>query len=787
MKTTLINNNKTEYSIVIPATNSPVEMTAATELKEYIKKAFDVELCIKSEDGKIHKAFYVGHTNYASFAQVKGNAKENWIIKMHDDNLILTGGIKNTDRGILYAVYHFLEDVVGIRWWNYWEEYIPQNEILVLDSDYEKSGTPAFPYRRILHCVTTTDFYYDVRTRCNVISGDDNLDGGVFQNDIASLGGAIYMGKPHHVHTLDKYFPCDEYFQKHPEWFGWSAVEGKRVKYANYCLTNKDFYNTVLERLMANVKSDIEKAQEAGIDIPDFWSVTFPDTPETYCQCEKCMALREKSGASGYALNFINALARDVAKQYPDAKIETLLYQDYIEPPKDDTLPEKNVILRLAECYADIIHGINSKGNVTYLTLLKSWSEICKKSGCGFYIWEYGFSYFFDLPSPVAYRWSDTFKALHKYGITGIFVENERNMADMNDLNQFMLVHLAEAPYADEEMLIQDFVFKYYGDAGQYVLNYLHDMKRSSIEHPVPAYCCIDNTHFNYIDPRLILCGMENLAKAKDAVCTDPVLTHRVEWLQKHLDVATLIRYNDLKKMADREGIDFNPDRKMLIQRVTDFLNKVKESNKYHPFYVNGFQNEIDYFKNYDFDEYYAPLPEELKDVNKSDVYQFNLKNLATFLYGSHASLFGYSVEYDSDSAIGRVAKITTENVRGLDRRAKLYVTSCNAEVKKPIHMYISKDEKLVDDINIFKEDIKHDGYHLYKIGSVSGINTSGETMVYLFSHDYIWFGLLGIAQVMPMDACDVYICAKFTGARYGGNESEDDAIYIERLIVVRK
>ena len=214
MKTTLINNKKTEYSIVIPATNSPVEMTAATELKEYIKKAFGVELCIKSEDGKIHKAFYVGHTNYASFAQVKGNAKENWIIKMHDDNLILTGGIKNTDRGILYAVYHFLEDVVGIRWWNYWEEYIPQNEILVLDSDYEKSGTPAFPYRRILHCVTTTDFYYDVRTRCNVISGDDNLDGGVFQKDIASLGGAIYMGKPHHVHTLDKYFPRDEYFEK---------------------------------------------------------------------------------------------------------------------------------------------------------------------------------------------------------------------------------------------------------------------------------------------------------------------------------------------------------------------------------------------------------------------------------------------------------------------------------------------------------------------------------------------------------------------------------------------
>ena len=59
--------------------------------------------------------------------------------------------------------------------------------------------------------------------------------------------------------------------------------------------------------------------------------------------------------------------------------------------------------------------------------------------------------------------------------------------------------------------------------------------------------------------------------------------------------------------------------------------------------------------------------------------------------------------------------------------------------------------------------------------------------MVYLFSHDYIWFGLLGIAQVLPMDACDVYLSAKFAGEHYGGNECDDDAIYLERLIVVRK
>ncbi len=783
----IIQAKKTDYQIAIPFKASATEQTAAKELRDYLKKVYSAEIPIVCEYKADGKAFYIGYTEYAKKAGIQGDSKENWIIQSDGDAIVLTGGLTADDRGVIYAVYHFLEDIVGVRWWNYWEEYIPETEDLFLEDKLERKGTPAFPYRKILHCVTNTDFYYDARTRCNVVSGDDRLEGGVFQKDIAGLGGALYMGKPHHVHTLDKYFPRDEYFEKHPDWFGFSAMEGKRAKYANYCLTNEEFYEALLERLLANIKQDVEKAEAAGIQLPDFWSITFPDTPETYCQCETCTALREKSGASGYTLHFINKIAKAVAKQYPDAKIETLLYQDYIEPPKDDTLPEKNVVLRLAESYGDIIHSIYAKGNATYLRLLKSWSEICKKAGCTFYIWEYGFSYFFDLPSPVAYRWSDTFQAFYEHGVTGIFVENERNMADMNDLNQFMLLHLAEDPYADEEMLIQDFVFKYYGAAGQYVLNYLHDMKRSSIQHEVPAYCCIDNTHTNYMDAKLVLCGMENLAKAREAVEGNAVLTHRVDWLQKHLDVATLIRYNDFRKMAAAEGIPFEFDRKKLIQRVTDFLNKVKDSGRYHPFYVNGFQNEIDYFKDYDFDECSAALPEELKEVEEADVYQFPLKNLATFLYGSHASLFGFSVAEDSESMVGKVAKFTREKVRGLDRRAKLYVTSCDAEAKKPIHFYISKDEEIADDIHIYREDIKQGGYHLYKVGSVSGVQDPGETMVYLFSHDYVWFSLLGIAQVLPMDACDVYLSVKFTGEHYGGSEKDEDAIYIERLIVVRK
>ena len=185
MKTAIICNQKTEYAIVVPAAFAPVEQTAAEELQLYVKKAFGVELSICKEGESVGKAFYIGHTQYAKAAGILGKSEENWIIKMHDGNIVLTGGVKENDRGIIYAVYHFLEDIVGIRWWSVWEEYVPALTDLSLDSDFYKEGTPFFEHRKVLGFRHNNDFYYDARTRCNVV-GDDGLENGVYHESIKS-------------------------------------------------------------------------------------------------------------------------------------------------------------------------------------------------------------------------------------------------------------------------------------------------------------------------------------------------------------------------------------------------------------------------------------------------------------------------------------------------------------------------------------------------------------------------------------------------------------------------
>ena len=85
MKTTIICGQKTEYTIVIPAANAPVEQTAAEELQLYLKKALGAELSICGEGAVVGKAFYIGHTEYAKATGIMGKSEENWIIKMHEE------------------------------------------------------------------------------------------------------------------------------------------------------------------------------------------------------------------------------------------------------------------------------------------------------------------------------------------------------------------------------------------------------------------------------------------------------------------------------------------------------------------------------------------------------------------------------------------------------------------------------------------------------------------------------------------------------------------------------
>jgi len=110
------------YEIVEPISPRVVDKTAVNELKVYLDR-LAAGGCI-TVDGHSHAVFHVGDTAFAceQGIEVQKLAEEQWLIRSFGGAVVLAGG---GERGALYAVYHFLEDFCGVRWWSEAEEDVP--------------------------------------------------------------------------------------------------------------------------------------------------------------------------------------------------------------------------------------------------------------------------------------------------------------------------------------------------------------------------------------------------------------------------------------------------------------------------------------------------------------------------------------------------------------------------------------------------------------------------------------------------------------------------------------
>ena len=153
--------------IVLADDPIPTEETAARELAEYLGKVTGGTFSVASES-KLQgpkPAIYVGPTSFAKTQGLDpGDCEaERWAMRTVGDSLILVGG---RPRGTLYAVYHFLEDTVGVRWWNPVEEHVPERPTLEIEP-LDRSGQPTFRYRDIHRLYANDGGRFAARNRIN--------------------------------------------------------------------------------------------------------------------------------------------------------------------------------------------------------------------------------------------------------------------------------------------------------------------------------------------------------------------------------------------------------------------------------------------------------------------------------------------------------------------------------------------------------------------------------------------------------------------------------------------
>jgi len=378
-------------------------------------------------------------------------------------------------------------------------------------------------------------------------------------------------------HTFYQLLPPEKDFAEHPEWY--SEVNGQRRGVgAQLCLTNE----AMRAELTRNALEWIRANPTAGMI-----SISQNDCGGA-CQCPACRQVVAEEGAeSGLLLRFVNAVAEDIEKEYPDFLVETLAYQ-YTRKPPQVTRPRRNVIVRLCSIECDFSQPLGSgERNRSFREDLEGWSAISPQ----LFIWNYvtNFDQYL-LPHPNLHLLADDIRTFVAHKTIGLFEQGDSGSTcgDFVELRAWLLAHLMWDPARDEQALIREFLQGYYGAAAGPLQEYL-DLRTQAIKRAEAMerggrfLCTFRGTAGDWLTEEDQRRSEELFDQAAELVREDPVLGPRVRRARLPLDYVWIQRAVDLRLRA-RLGLYGGPvpDRENLAARVEDFIATAE-----------GFKNEF--------------------------------------------------------------------------------------------------------------------------------------------------------------------------------------------------
>ena len=445
----LFSKGKSDYRIILSDDASKSEKWAADELQHWIQEVSDAELPIETLNSTYKgPKILVGYNELTAqkiSAQKPEAGDESFHYLNNGADIFIYGG---SERGTMYGVMTFLEKELGCRWYTPSVTITPKK----VEYSFEKLFHSEKPGVRVRN-----DFYYEAfdpawaaRNKMNGTLSFDKIN--------PQPGGTENYWS---VHTFYRFLPPEEFYKDHPEYY--SLMDGKRIyDRAQLCLTNPDVLKIVTERLKNTMREN-----------PDYliYSVSQNDWRNP-CQCEKCQAIAQKEGSeAGPIIWFVNQVAEAIEKEFPDKFVGTLAYQYTRTPPKTFK-PRKNVVVRLCSIECCFSHDFQTcPENQSFLNDLKEWATISPH----LYIWDYvvNFTHYI-MPYPNFNVLQSNIKTLRDNKAIGIMEQAayQSRGGEFAELRAYLISKLLWDPECDTKKVIDDFMYGYYGRAGQYVREY---------------------------------------------------------------------------------------------------------------------------------------------------------------------------------------------------------------------------------------------------------------------------------------------------------------------------
>ena len=453
MKRIIAENGKSCYHIVTSQFADEGELFAASQLKEYIYKSANAVIPYFSDRCEKRGAeIRIGRNVREHIENVSMLCDEGFRVFTDGEDIVITG---KTPRGVIYGVFRFLELTINYRCFTKNLENYSCSDVIAVD-EIDLYENPSFEYRDV-YFRGAFDCDFAVKNRLN--------------SSLALIpqekGGKLKFYNFHH--SFYDILPPDIYFDEHPEYF--SEVDGVRLRNrGQLCLTNENAISEAVRR----VKEWIKARPDCKV-----FSVAQNDW-QNYCTCSKCREMDDREGShSGTVIYFVNRIAQEIEKEYPDVLIHTFAYQYSKRAPKY-IKPRNNVIVRLCniECtwdesiYSQFVHKPDS-ASAEFVRNIADWSHICKH----LYIWDYACNFsFYILPFPNYYVLSENMKYYKKSKVAGVLQQGNFSYGDASglaDLETYIAAKLLWNADADVKILIDEFTNGCYGSAAKYMREYI--------------------------------------------------------------------------------------------------------------------------------------------------------------------------------------------------------------------------------------------------------------------------------------------------------------------------
>lgn len=513
----LAERGKARATIVVGADAVDSEKFAANELADYLKQITGADFTVKdSPVGVSGTKIYVGQTRLVkrllpdfSWSEVNGDGI---VIKTVGSDLVLSG---DRPRGTIYAVYTFLEDYLGVRWWAPDATYVPRKSTL-RTKEINITYKPPFVYREtFFRNVMDAGTNFPIRLKLN----------GHYQQIPNNKGGHYsFLG---FCHTFYQLLPVDRYAKDHPEWY--ALVNGKRkFENAQMCLTNPE----MKAELLKNAFTWIEANPAAGIISISQNDATGP------CECDNCKAMVAKTGSeSGALIAFVNSIAEEIEKKYPDFLIETLAYQ-YTRKAPTNIKPRKNVLVRLCTIECDFAKPLEGPTNKDFMVDFYNWQKITQK----LFVWDYVANFTnLLIPMPNYQVLKPNIQTFAKNNVIGLFEQGDgyNAYASMAPLRTWMISHLMWNPKLNEKKLMGEFLRGYYGKAGPYLEKYVK-VWENALKRENGFHGC-GSTRPYYMNASDYDQAFRYFRAAEESVKNDPIISGRLQIQRLALDHGFLI------------------------------------------------------------------------------------------------------------------------------------------------------------------------------------------------------------------------------------------------------